>query len=82
MRSIEKIKNICSRENNIGMSEEEYRIFDKYTDMLRDAWENWGDEDTKEFWEGDRKPGMPTDSFREDYFNNFCFEEEFEYFIK
>lgn len=79
MRTLEQIKDICSRDNNIGMSEEEYRIFDKYTDMLWDAWQNWDDEDTKEFWEGEKKPAEPTDSFRDDFFNNFCFEDEFEY---
>lgn len=39
MKTLEQIKDICSRENNIGMSEEEYKIFDKYTDMLHEAWE-------------------------------------------
>lgn len=29
MKTLEQIKDICSRENNIGMSEEEYKIFDK-----------------------------------------------------
>lgn len=46
------------------MSEEEYRIFDKYTDMLHEAWE---------------ESEEPTESFVSEYFNNFCFEDEFEY---
>lgn len=62
--TLEQIKDICSRENNIGMSEEEYRIFDKYTDMLHEAWE---------------ESEEPTESFVSEYFNNFCFEDEFEY---
>lgn len=78
MKTLEQLKDICSRETNIGMSEEEYRIFDKYTDMLHEAWEEWGDDVTREFWEGEEKPEQPTDSFVEDFYNNFCFEEEFE----
>ena len=46
MKTLEQIKDICSRENNIGMSEEEYKIFDKYTDMLHEAWEE--SEESKE----------------------------------
>jgi arginyl-tRNA--protein-N-Asp/Glu arginylyltransferase len=52
------------------MSEEEYKIFDKYTDMLHEAWEE--SEESKESEE-------PTESFVSEYFNNFCFEDEFEY---
>lgn len=70
MKTLEQIKDICSRENNIGMSEEEYRIFDKYTDMLHEAWKE--SEESKESEE-------PTESFVSEYFNNFCFEDEFEY---
>jgi arginyl-tRNA--protein-N-Asp/Glu arginylyltransferase len=70
MKTLEQIKDICSRENNIGMSEEEYKIFDKYTDMLHEAWEE--SEESKESEE-------PTESFVSEYFNNFCFEDEFEY---
>ena len=68
--TLEQIKDICSRENNIGMSEKEYRIFDKYTDMLHEAWKE--SEESKESEE-------PTESFVSEYFNNFCFEDEFEY---
>ena len=79
MKTLEQIKNICRRENNFGMNIEECKIFDKYTDMLYEAWETWSDDVTKEFWESDEKPDEPTDSFKKDFFNNFCFEEEFQY---
>ena len=56
---------------------EQCKIFDKYTDMLYEAWETWSADVTKEFWESDEKPDEPTDSFKKDFFNKFCFEEEF-----
>ena len=45
--------------------------------MLYEAWETWSDDVTREFWEGEEKPDDPTESFREDFYDNFCFEEEF-----
>lgn len=77
METLEQIKDICRRENNFGMNIEQCKIFDKYTDMLYEAWETWSDDVTREFWEGEEKPDDPTESFREDFYDNFCFEEEF-----
>ena len=74
MKTLEQIKDICRRENNFGMNIEQCKIFDKYTDML---YETWSDDVTREFWEGEEKPDDPTESFREDFYDNFCFEEEF-----
>ena len=66
---------ICSRNSNMGMSEREYRVHDKYRDYLFEAWQLWTDEVTREFWEGDKNPELPTKSFEEDFFNNFEFDE-------
>lgn len=79
MKTLEQIKEICRRDNNFGMNEEEYKIFDKYTTMLDEAWKEWDDDVTRDFWKDDEKPEKPTESFKEDYYNNFEFEEEFEY---
>lgn len=78
MTTLEEIKEICSREDNYGMSESEYRINAKYWDMLYWAWENWEDSVTKPYWEGDEKPEDPTESFKEDYFEDFDFDVEFD----
>ena len=67
MKTLEQIKDICRRENNFGMNIEQCKIFDKYTDMLYEAWETWSDDVTKEFWESDEKPDEPTDSFKKDF---------------
>lgn len=77
MKTLEEIREICSKENSWGMSEENHKIFDKYSTMLFEAWEQWDDDVTREFWEGEEKPDDPTESFREDFYDNFCFEEEF-----
>lgn len=79
VENLEKIKEICSRRSNEGLTGEEYKIYDRYTDLLYNAWETWGDEITREFWEGDKKPDEPTEPFKEDFFDNFDFEEEFGY---
>lgn len=75
MKRLKQIRQICYMNSNCGMSAEEYHILDKYTDLLCDAWKQWPDETTREFWEGDKKPEDPTESFRKDYYINFEFEE-------
>lgn len=65
MKTLKQIEDICSRESNIGMSEEEYNDI---WDEAWEAWEAWDDVVTCEFWEGDQKPEQPTNSFIEDFF--------------
>ncbi|MEG1543258.1 MAG: hypothetical protein RR382_01860 [Tannerellaceae bacterium] len=80
--TLSKIKAICYSSSNVGMGEIEYRIRDKYTDLLWWAWDNWSDEITKPFWGGDVKPAKPTCEFEEDFYSNMDFEEDFAEFLK
>lgn len=63
--------------SGVWKNEAEYVMIDRYTDALWWAWENWEDEDTKEFWGGDEKPARPTDEFRDFYADITDWEEEF-----
>ncbi|RHV89195.1 hypothetical protein DXA95_16245 [Odoribacter sp. OF09-27XD] len=75
MKPIKEIQEICKQPNNIGMDEQEYQVYDRFTTMLWETWKNWADDITREFWGSDEKPDKPTESFVQDYYNNFEFSE-------
>lgn len=79
--TLSEIKTICNRSSNEWMSEKEYMVLDSFTDMVYQAWNEWEDEITRPFWEGDAKPLSYTESFREDFFNNMDWEEDFGKFL-
>lgn len=60
---------------NQNFNEAQYKAYDKFTNGIWYAWENWGDDTTKEFWGGEEKPAKPTAEFVADYISNMDSDE-------
>ena len=61
--------------NNYGINNF-YQITDLVQNCISEAWDNWSDDLTKEFWGSKRKPKSFTDSFRDSWIENNDFEAD------
>ena len=50
-----------------------YDLIEKVSNLINQAWNNWADDLTREFWEGEEKPESETDSFILDWIENADF---------
>lgn len=77
--TMSEIKKIIT--NEVWTNENEYRVLNKYQDARSWAWENWDDDITRPFWEGNTKPDSETESFKENYLTNTDISVDFEDFL-
>ena len=53
-----------------------YDLIEKVSSLINQAWNNWTDDITREYWEAEEKPQTETDSFILDWIENADFEAD------
>lgn len=61
---------------NQNLTEDQHRVFNKISDGIDYAWNNWDKEIIAEFHTGTEKPNFPTQEFIEDWLDTQDFEAD------